>query len=215
MEHWRNLSLENLSEIYDGLLYVEEWKDVPGFETYYQASTFGRIKSLPYVFVAKNNEHYPVKEKILRLDKTNTGYLRATFSVSVISKKKRQSVHRLVGVLFLENPENKPFINHKKGIKTDNRFHQLEWSTQKENIKHAIEVLGVKYQSALGKKGKLSPVSKKIDQIDITSGLIIKTWDSISEAISHLGGWGAISNCLRGKAKSSKGYKWKYHEGIR
>lgn len=209
-EHWKNLSLELLSEIVDGELIIEQWRGVPGFDGYYQISSFGRVKSLPYTFVAKNNESYPVKEKILKQDKTNKGYLRATFSVSILSKKKRVSVHRLVGEMFIPNPENKPYINHKKGIKTDNRAHQLEWSTQKENIKHAKDVLGIKYQSALGKTGALSPNSKKIKQIDVVTGKTIKIWGSITEAATSFGGAASVSACLRGKCKTSMGFKWKY-----
>lgn len=63
------------------------------------------------------------------------------------------SVHRLVGEHFIKNQYNKPQINHKNGIKADNRAKNLEWVTARENIQHASD-------TGLNKTSKLSLIQK-------------------------------------------------------
>lgn len=208
--HWENTSLKNITQEIDGVFYKEKWKCIPGFEKYYQVSNMGRVKSLPYTFIAKNGEHYPVKGKILKQEKTSNGYLRTTLSVSIINKKKRYLVHRLVGIVFIPNPLNKPYINHINGITTDNRFMKIEWSTQKENINHAINVLGRKYIGHLGKFGLLNHNSKKVKQINPVTNEIIKIWDSISDIKRSKKGGSGVVYCCQKKQNISNGYKWEY-----
>ena len=105
----------------------ESWKDIPGFETLYQASTFGRIKSL--------GNSKKKKEKILKQNKMKKlGY----YVVNLSSKK--YSVHRLIALTFLNNEDNKPFVNHKNNIQTDNYLSNLEWVTISETIRHGYKM---------------------------------------------------------------------------
>lgn len=106
---------------------IETWKDINNYIGIYQISNIGRIKSLPkYNGIGKI--------KFLKPYSVGKGYL------GVKLKNKNYSIHRLVGEYFIDNPDNKTQINHKNGIKTDNRVENLEWSTPKENINHAIKI---------------------------------------------------------------------------
>lgn len=67
--------------------------------------------------------------------KIDKGYERVTLSKN--NKRKLFPVHRLVAIAFIPNPENKPCINHKNGVKTDNMVENLEWCTYSENTLHA------------------------------------------------------------------------------
>lgn len=78
--------------------------------------------------------------KFLKPTYNHDGYIR--FHIQVIENGKSVSrlisAHRIIALLLIPNPENKPYINHKNGNKQDNRVENLEWITQKENIAYGI-----------------------------------------------------------------------------
>ncbi len=106
----------------------ETWKAVVGYERLYEVSDLGNVVRI------KRNDNRQLTPR------DNVGY----YAVALCKDGKGKSflIHRLVALAFLPMPDQQMVVNHKNGIKTDNRLCNLEWTTQKANIRHAIETLG-------------------------------------------------------------------------
>lgn len=217
MEHWENKSLDPITEFIEEVGWVtEEWKDcifinerkeICDFTGLYKVSNFGRVKTL-----GNGNSNVSTKERIMSqslMKRYGYGYLLINFSKNSIKYTLR--VHILIAQAFIPNPKNKPQVNHKKGIKTDNRISQLEWATASENGLHAYKNgFSKPNKSRLGTTGKLSPRSKAINQFTLDR-IFIKTHESMCEAQRETGIWQAnISKVCSGIMKSSGGYIWEY-----
>lgn len=173
----------------------EIFKDIKGYEGKYLISNFGKVISLK-------------KSILLTLKKINTGYW-----VIQLWKNNRYEnflVHRLVGIHFVPNPTNLPQINHKDSDKENCRADNLEWSTQKENIIHAIKSGKFNPRTMVGRSGKDSPVSKKTGQYNLV-GELIKKWENAADIKRELGlSLSGISMCCSGKKKHCGGYIWRH-----
>ncbi|MED3974580.1 NUMOD4 motif-containing HNH endonuclease [Priestia megaterium] len=114
----------------------EIWKPIGGYEEYYEVSNFGRVRSKDRR-VSNGPGSYIKKARILKRSKTTTGYWKVELSKD--GTKKSLKVHRLVAAAFIDNPNNKPFVNHIDGNPLNNHISNLEWCTQAENMQHAYQ----------------------------------------------------------------------------
>lgn len=136
----------------------EEWRDVNIDEGKYigryKVSNKGRVRSLSR-FVTCRGGYRRSKGKFIVLSKNNCGYYGATLYRD--GNPKKFSVHRLVAMAFIDNPENKREVNHKDGIKTNNIVENLEWMTSSENTMHS-------YDNGLQNRGSGVGTSKLTDK---------------------------------------------------
>lgn len=127
-----------------------EWRPVVGYETLYQVSNDGRIRS---------TKRSGARGGEMKLNKVN-GYLKVGLSRE--NKQTTYAVHRIVLSEFGRTATRFEQCNHKNGIKTDNRIENLEWCTCKENIEHSQIVLGYCRKGAGNGKSKLTDEDVKI-----------------------------------------------------
>lgn len=157
------------------------WKKIPNHPNY-EVNEMGKVRTTNY-------EHKGITKE-LKQSKNKKGYLR----VNIDGKLKRS--HRLIAMTFLSNYSEKLQVNHKNGIKIDNRIENLEMVTAKENSWHRNNILKI------GNK----PVIQK-DK----NGKIINKYISISEAERQTGiDHTCIINVCKNKQKTAGKFIWEY-----
>lgn len=186
----------------------EVWRDIIGYKGIYQVSNLGRVKSLPKVHRTGNNGYRNRKEYLLS-DKANTRYL--TVGLRKNGKQKHILVHRLVALAFVENPDDKPYVDHIDGNNHNNRADNLRWVTPLENSanpvtkKRHFNVM----QKFKGRIGVKSLTYKAVLQYSI-DGRFIKRWECMSDAARFYGiNSSGISHVIRGDQDTSAGYLWR------
>jgi hypothetical protein len=184
----------------------EQWKDIKGYESHYQVSNLGNVKSVCRLIKNSRYGNGVIKERYLKPAINCHGYVFVSLCLNGVSKSFR--IHRLVAVAFIENSENKEQVNHINGIKSDNRLDNLEWSTRSENVLHSYQKLNrIAYQT--GRFGKNSPSAVRVVQYDLNGNLVNKFDSQIEAAIATGIGKHNINKCFKNKSKTAGGFMWK------
>lgn len=186
---------------------MEIWKDIKGYEGYYQISNKGNVKSLSRQWIGKTklgeDKVNTTKERILKpyVEKGKRSNIKDSLYTSLRKddKNKKIYIHRLVASHFIPNPNPHLNIevNHIDGNRMNNSVENLEWVTKQENIIHAFN-------------NELIKTRKKVKQIDIVTGETIAIFEGENVACKHLGvSQGKILRAMQ-RNGTCGGYKWEY-----
>lgn len=180
----------------------EHWKPVVGYENLYEVSSIGRVRNTHYWSChQKLVERRPYR--LMKLETTQDGYKRVVLTKS--KKSRHYSVHRLVAMAFIPNPERLPQINHIDEDPANNEVVNLEWCTGKQNCNH-----GQHKQKIALRQTNNSYRSKPVSQFD-KEGNLIHTYPSTREAERETGiACEQISRCCKGRNHHAGGFRWKY-----
>ena len=179
---------------------TEEWKPVVGYEGRYEVSNLGRVRSVERTFADKNGRQITFCGVVLSPSITNRG--RLIVGLNVDNRRRSCSVHRLVAMAFLSNPDNLPEVNHKDENPLNNRVDNLEWCTSDYNRHYGTVIERVT-------KSKGTPV------IGVDKNGNEHYFSSIKEAEGKTGTYNqTISyHCRFGYRNNIKaGYRWRYAE---
>ena len=202
---------------------IEEWRDIPNYEGLYQVSSFGRVKSLPKYKCKTERMLVPYTDK--------DGYKRYTLCPNN-KDRCRFFAHRLVGYVFIGNPDRLPEIDHIDGDPSNNHVSNLRWCTHKENSnnpitrkrkseskKGLIKSEETRRKLSIAHKGrKLQPhvLAMLIEKNRVPvimmglDGTELKRFGSIKSGAEYLGiDQRRISEVLANRNKTAGGYKWK------
>jgi hypothetical protein len=142
---------------------IEVWKDITGYEGLYQVSNLSRIKSLTKIVDKGKWGIVIFPEKILKpILRYKKGYLCVNLYKN--KKCKMKQIHRLMGIEFISNPDNKLQINHKDGVKKNIKLNNLEWNTPKENAIHCRDNNLVLYPQGI-KNGQCKLTEEQVKAI--------------------------------------------------
>jgi len=195
----------------------EIWKDIKGYEGFYQVSNQGRVKSMERDILYKDGSVKHRKERIMK-PRNLRGY--CAVDLHKDGNYKVVLIHRLVGEAFIPKVDGKDELDHINTIRSDNRVENLRWTTKKENQNNIITR---KHKSSAStetakllrkyyEKGQISR-SRRIVQLDKQGNYIRSFWGA--QEVEEVLGFdaGLIARAAKGYVKVSKGYKWVYEEG--
>ena len=169
---------------------MEIWKDIEGFEDYYQVSNYGRVKSLERNVLRSNGRPLFIKESILKPRCYSDKHLYVNLCIG--RETYNSSVHQLVAKAFIPNPNGYDVVHHKDHNPRNNRVENLEWMPKEKH-------------SAMHKNHK-----KRVDQINMKTGEIVNSFESASIAADILNYCVIlIRRCATNRIPHYKGFLWK------
>ena len=193
-------------------LYKEVWKDIVGYEGFYQISNIGRVRSLDRIIKYRDGRVNHTKGRIIKPFINTTGY--KTVLLIKERSKKHKLIHRLIAEMFIPNPYNKPCIDHINRVRTDNRIQNLRWVTHKENMNNEL----TKKHLRVAHRGRKATeeTKMKLREINTRNKRVLCVETGIVYISTMEAGRqtqicpSSIVECCNGKRKSAGKFHWRY-----
>lgn len=173
-----------------------KWKPVPGYEGYYLVSNNGEVWSI---------------RRMQKLRSATDKYGYSYFVLCVGGARRTVKAHRLVALAFIDNPQSKPTVHHKNGIRNDNRVDNLEWATNREQLRDERtyqNLLMLANETDFRAMGAKRDFGRKRTAV-YRGDKLLGTYPSLKEAVAQNGGnYTKASECAKGKRKTTGGLKF-------
>jgi len=181
----------------------EIWNDIPSLSGNYQISNQGRVRCTKRAVTYKDGRIGNFPGRILKTGLNRDGYVLVYPTVQCV--KFSFTVHRLVAIQYVENPDNLPEVNHEDGNKENNAWWNLKWCTRGANMQHAHDTGLVKIPSRSD-----SNCAKSVFQLSL-SGDFIAAYGCLKDCEDATGiGFRQISRVATGDRKTTGGFKFTY-----
>ena len=186
----------------------EIWKDIKGYEGYYQVSNYGRVKSLDRIISSSTSNTFYKKGQLIKL-RNKKGYYNVSLSKN--NKSRHFIVNKLVATAFIDNPNNYNQTNHKDENPLNNYIENLEWCNSQYNNTYGTKLERVK-KTMIARNLKMA--QKVILQFDLNENFI-REWDSASQIHKAYGyNIGFIGRCCKIKNSTGYNYIWRYKDEV-
>ena len=185
----------------------EVWKDVVGYEGFYQVSNMGNVRSVTRTVKCADGSVRTWTGRPIKPDTKKNGYMQVMLRKPGIAKQRL--VHRVVAEAFVPNHDGLPCVNHKDEKKKNNQADNLEWCDVLYNNLYGDGHIS---RANNGRESSIRSCAKPVCQYTLDGEFVGEYFSAMEAGRVNSINQGGISECCNGKQKTAYGYVWRYKE---